>query len=456
MMHRLIVHVGMPKTGTTAIQNFLYDNNEKLKQLGYCYPDLIKDMNEEGYRINCRKEGRKKNGVPLSLFRRWDKWDDINEANKDAWETFEQILQKYLSNYNVIISDEDLWSQGNNLELLRRLKHISANLVIVVYLRRQDYAIESLWNQVVKRYGYLTKTFDEDKDRWINSRTLKYKENIEHLEEISGKENLRIGVFEKDKLDGGSGDVVMDFLSICGINRKNVEWSRSDRDNERISGSLLTVKLVMNKCLSKKDWLSGIIEEYFLDYISKREDSSNEDYFSVSERKEILDRFSDDNTYISRKYLSDDNCFTSEIRECKQWVRNINLEDVVAVFTHIALEQERKIVNLQYGIRESYLSKIKVLSYGKKLTLFGAGEKANHFLMIYDGVVDAIVDNDELKCGKKICKMRVENVEAIDDWSERFVVITSAGYLDISRQLEMYGLKFNKDFVLAAEIFGFE
>ena len=38
-MRKLILHIGRHKTGTTAIQRFLYGNPELLRANGYCYPD---------------------------------------------------------------------------------------------------------------------------------------------------------------------------------------------------------------------------------------------------------------------------------------------------------------------------------------------------------------------------------------------------------------------------------
>lgn len=32
------VHIGLPKTGTTSIQEFLFANHAQLKQQGYLYP----------------------------------------------------------------------------------------------------------------------------------------------------------------------------------------------------------------------------------------------------------------------------------------------------------------------------------------------------------------------------------------------------------------------------------
>lgn len=40
MSNILLIHIGMPKTGTTALQNFLLVNNDKLEKYGWCYPIL--------------------------------------------------------------------------------------------------------------------------------------------------------------------------------------------------------------------------------------------------------------------------------------------------------------------------------------------------------------------------------------------------------------------------------
>ena len=37
-MTTIYLHIGMPKTGTTSLQKFLFDNREKLLEKGYLYP----------------------------------------------------------------------------------------------------------------------------------------------------------------------------------------------------------------------------------------------------------------------------------------------------------------------------------------------------------------------------------------------------------------------------------
>lgn len=39
-MATLYLHIGTPKTGTTAIQNFLPLNKSLLNEQGFCYPDF--------------------------------------------------------------------------------------------------------------------------------------------------------------------------------------------------------------------------------------------------------------------------------------------------------------------------------------------------------------------------------------------------------------------------------
>ncbi|MBR1598061.1 MAG: hypothetical protein IJ661_04000 [Lachnospiraceae bacterium] len=59
----LYLHIGMPKSGTSAIQTFLYKNNEKLKSYGYEYPDLKGELINK---FDYREDLREKNGSVLT------------------------------------------------------------------------------------------------------------------------------------------------------------------------------------------------------------------------------------------------------------------------------------------------------------------------------------------------------------------------------------------------------
>lgn len=38
--NRLVLHFGMPKTGTTSLQRFLAENRKQLENYGWTYPDF--------------------------------------------------------------------------------------------------------------------------------------------------------------------------------------------------------------------------------------------------------------------------------------------------------------------------------------------------------------------------------------------------------------------------------
>ena len=51
-MSTVYIHVGTPKTGTSAIQVFFTKNRKLLKEKGVCYPDLGFDF--PGIKSNSR------------------------------------------------------------------------------------------------------------------------------------------------------------------------------------------------------------------------------------------------------------------------------------------------------------------------------------------------------------------------------------------------------------------
>lgn len=43
LKNTLLLHIGTPKTGTTALQKFLSENSEELKKQGWDFPDMLKE-----------------------------------------------------------------------------------------------------------------------------------------------------------------------------------------------------------------------------------------------------------------------------------------------------------------------------------------------------------------------------------------------------------------------------
>ena len=56
---KLVLHIGMPKTGTTALQAMMFDNGEVLNEYGYCYLRFQKQFERLYlFSANMKKNGR--------------------------------------------------------------------------------------------------------------------------------------------------------------------------------------------------------------------------------------------------------------------------------------------------------------------------------------------------------------------------------------------------------------
>lgn len=151
---RVIIHPGLTKTGTTAIQHFLDKNSEKLTGLGFYYPK-IEEIKFENYRSSG-------NGYGLYL-------KVVAESINPA------LLREAVSNWigsqcqcaeskgcnNVIISSEALCtlSEDNLKLLISSLPRNGISYKFIIF-RREPYAwFFSSWLQTVKREG---------QDKWLD------------------------------------------------------------------------------------------------------------------------------------------------------------------------------------------------------------------------------------------------------------------------------------------------
>jgi len=54
----IVLHIGVPKTGSTTIQKFLTENSGRLPAMGYAYLKSLGQPNNTGLVLHCRNFGR--------------------------------------------------------------------------------------------------------------------------------------------------------------------------------------------------------------------------------------------------------------------------------------------------------------------------------------------------------------------------------------------------------------
>ena len=467
MSNILLIHIGMPKTGTTALQNFLLVNNDKLEKYGWCYPILNDGQAGELERLEL--SDIKKSGNGCWLYRDW-----ILNNLKSEWDKGMEIVLRHLNNKNVIISAEDIYDYGME-KFITDAKEKYKNIKVMVYLRRQDRAIESRYSQWIKSQNECS-TFEE----FIDSDTvpkdwLRYVLRLDLISRIIGKENLIVRIYEKQQLAGN--DIITDFLAAFGIPLDQDEWKKGERGNFSLRGNYLEISRLINSAqkvdniLESRDgiwsWSDWEVRNAFQDVCEKLSCSFGGDrgesaFFTSDGRKEFLEKFASDNERIAREYLhrEDGILFYDErmdypILEINQ---SSNFEaDMIRVFTAMIYAQEQRFRHLLEIKSNEIIGRLFVKealrrSKNRELLFWGAGHNCRRLLDMVGGVEGAfIVDNDVSKRGSCLYGVQVKYAGDIAVWEDYFVAVTCEETAEIEEQLRGLGFKREEDYILMRE-----
>lgn len=463
MNNTLLIHMGRHKTGTTALQVFLHQNNKKLQEYGWCYPDLKREMPQLQM---WRQGGDEKNGdffykekeleIGGVRYKERGNLDILTENWDKIWE---QVL-KHLRKYNVILSEEALWYEADHF--LTGAKQKYDNIKVIVYLRRQDTAMESWWNQMVKGGRCCCKTFQEylETDGVIEvEKGFHYLKKLDQISAIIGKENLIVRVYEKQQLKGKLG-IISDFFDVLGIEPKWDGWKENPALNTRLYGNYIEIKRIFNSI--RAAGYPNIVQYmcYFerLSYIFSK---NEEGYFDQEEREYFYSQFSLENEQIARKYLQRENGILFydnkmnypqyDIKESSSFEK-----DLIRIFLAMIYDQNEEI---KYLKKQNNMFAWKLMLHNRKsrkILFFGAGQKCKELLSNINTPVELIVDNNKAKEGTKdYGEIEIVHPEKIKNWSEYFVIVTCVDSNEIEKQLQEAGLRKEEDYVLAREFFLF-
>ena len=199
MSNTLLLHIGTPKTGTSSIQHFLFQNREILLQKGWDYPDLKSKLS---YLHDFAHNPEKNGNVFYEGIKLYPRASEVSDSVL-------HILEEFVHNNNVLLSAEEFYEYDTE-DLLTRIKERITNVKVIIYLRRQDLYVESRWNQIVKDDRCYRGSFEQyvkDSKEWDEGHYLK---KLESISKIIGEENIVVRVYEWSQLFGGN--VVEDFF----------------------------------------------------------------------------------------------------------------------------------------------------------------------------------------------------------------------------------------------------
>lgn len=341
-MKTLFVHIGTPKTATTSIQYFCQENNAVLGENNFYYPDfssLYKGINpfRNGHFLCARQLNAE--GKP-----------DILEEKKVFRSCMDHIIYMFSKFDNILISDEGLWYASHFQKrdfwgaLKKEAKQNEFAIKIIVYLRRQDKFVSSMWNQKIKKGStrFSTMTWEEfinaDKPAFF----LDYYEGLEKISSYFGKENITVRRFETKHLKNSS--IYEDFLDTLGLSLNSRYVISSSERNLRLTGNANEIKRILNGVPVSAPTDYTFFRHLLADLSDANPDESKLEMFSPEEAENFVRQYSESNQMVMEHYLHQSgNLFSTNFGKADKWTwDNHNMNEDLIRFLGLSLSSLRE------------------------------------------------------------------------------------------------------------------
>jgi hypothetical protein len=293
----LLVHVGLPKTGTTAIQRYMFFRREAYAQQGIYWAETYRKGNSAlgdwAHHVYSNK---------------WEAFDDPSEflvTSDEAWRALQEFMRAK-GGRHIISSEEfsELLPRPSGEDVINFIKEIagSARVRLIGYVRRQDDLIESHIRQLIKvgRSGLTVEKYLQKRQPFFF-----FDKGFSKAADLLGKENVIVRVYERERLVGG--DSVSDFLHACDLPAlESVEEQPAAPINPSLN--TLTSKLLSDPRIvaefAAKPRLAGFVRNFF----SQENFSRLNKYVLLDSnmRREIMKVFTAGNDHIAEMFLTAD------------------------------------------------------------------------------------------------------------------------------------------------------
>ncbi len=354
-MKTLYLHIGTPKTGTTAIQEFLATNRDELYQSGIIFrpmpfhdyhwdlPYLDKDQalcftdydgksgpnseNRNGYFLHGSndpahtKENAKRLEEGLLLIRKWFEEKD-----------------------SVILSDEDLWLTFRLRPHFDRLITFAGEngitIRIVLYLRHQYEYLDSLYRQYVKLFFFALHFTDFIREEKLSTDYLgaDYESCVRKLEALFGEENIIIRCYEPKVWKEKGIDICRDFMDSIGAEWRETYQIPDGGVNPSLSYNQTEFCRMLNEILDPEFPDAFEVSKRFrsvgLDCSQVHSEKKYNSYLSDKEYHDLMERYHEGNCRLAEKYLGRSDLFPGHDGPIRQWLPTIEVmqEDMILFF----------------------------------------------------------------------------------------------------------------------------
>lgn len=313
-MKQLYLHIGTHKTGTTTIQRNLENVESDLKKEKIIYlntPSIFEEMSDlktvdEDMIIKCREY--------------------LNSNTK-----------KYSEDYKFVMSSEHFSGSvehGHYKATAKMLRQITEgfDVTIIVYLRRQDLFVESLYTQSIHEGGYLS--FDQFLNEFDFS-DFDWYALLSSYTKVFERESIIVNVYDKKHLLQKS--IMQSFAESIGSNFLKNKVFKNTKYNVSYDRNILEIARISNPVLdvNQKKRLRRILHA-----VSAMINGKKYTFFNEKSRNEFISKYDKSNALVAKEYVRDGSeKLFSDDKTSNNSYEGLSLEKSVQVLTLALLSE---------------------------------------------------------------------------------------------------------------------
>lgn len=348
----IILHIGTLKAGSTSIQFHCINNREQLLQHGVLFP-------RTGLEYNLYRQGRSAGHNSY-----------IAALKNDDSAIFDELREEIADQRNihtVLLSSENYSTEIKN-SLVSKFKVFLGEKYdyrIVVYLRRQDHFLESIYGELVSGGWYkLRLSAEEFLREYLDEKgefQCDYTLLLQPWDQTFGRRNVVVRPFEK--IQWKEGDFLKDFFTSVGLDELG-ELKCSERKKYNISVPPETNQIIryLNQIPLESKFYRAALNNFF--------DSGEPNFSSPQKlgqhvtppalRERLLSIYRKSNEHVAVEYLhrpSGELFFEPEPRQDELWqpVRIQDPDSVARLFS-LYIQQKSMEVDENFQLRDRRLA----------------------------------------------------------------------------------------------------
>ncbi len=381
----LYIHIGVRKTGTSAIQDFLDLNKARLYKDGYIFrlPKLYdydrstRIQNSKGEYVvveNYRTYPKLRNGIFLHGNSGDPHEENVRRLNKGL-----RIIKKWLDEKpNVILTDEHISRDWSRWDFLKRVKEFSEkndfNVKVIIFLRKQDVFLDSFYRQDVKDH-FPTESWDSflADNKHSDIIPTNYEKMLTAFSRIFGKDNIEVIPYEPGIWAKNGGSIFSVFMNAIGITDIRHYELPGGLSNESTTYNQTEIMRILNRLTEAHEPLKVSTKKFFekasIDCSGLSKEERKLSYFSDEERRKLMEEYKDENRRIAGEYLNREELFLSGDSSGEKWEYDLLAmqEEMILYFGYVTKQLHEEIQSLKENSLSFHSIKLKLYRIKKKI-----------------------------------------------------------------------------------------